>query len=248
MFYSKYCASGNDFIITHSFLKYDRSDIAKKLCHRNYGIGADGFIVLLPHHSCDMEWEFYNSDGSKADMCGNGTRASAMYGYDNGLCKDSLSLQTGAGKIELSINGNIVKSELSPYTIESQTIEAYNRIWWKINTGVPHLVSFEDDIYALSKEELKALRHAHNANVNVGKLENNILRIRTFERGVEDETLACGTGMAALFLRAYKEGSVQKSSKIIPSSGEELTVECDNDRLFFEGKVQRVGSFVLELN
>jgi len=72
---AKYCASGNDFLIFHSFVQKDRSELAKKLCDRNYGIGADGLIVLLPSLRYDFKWEFYNSDGSRANMCANGARA-----------------------------------------------------------------------------------------------------------------------------------------------------------------------------
>jgi len=245
MFYSKYCASGNDFILTHTFTKKDRSETAKRLCNRNYGIGADGFIVLVPHSSCDFEWEFYNSDGSIAEMCGNGTRAVGLYAFHNGLCGEKAKLQTIAGEIALSIKEDSVKSQLSPYIIETKEIAEFDRNWWKINTGVPHLVTFEEELYSLKKEELSYLRKKYNANVNIGKVEGGKLFIRTYERGVEDETLACGTGMAALFLRGFLEKRVEKRAQITPASGEELFVEIEDDRLFFEGKVSKVADFII---
>jgi diaminopimelate epimerase len=82
---TKYSASGNDFVIFHTFKKEDRSELAKKLCHRQEGVGADGLIVLIPHEIYDFEWQFYNADGSVAAMCGNGSRAAAHYAYSNGL-------------------------------------------------------------------------------------------------------------------------------------------------------------------
>ena len=82
---SKYSANGNDFIIFHSDIKANRTNLAKELCHRQDGVGADGLIVLVPHESLDFEWEFYNADGSHADMCGNGSRATAHYAYNNSL-------------------------------------------------------------------------------------------------------------------------------------------------------------------
>ncbi len=245
MFYAKYCASGNDFIITHRFKTQDASALAEKLCDRNYGIGADGLIVLLPHEKYDLMWDFYNSDGSNAEMCGNGTRAAALYAYENGLCDKTMSLLTRAGEIALEIKESTVQSQLSPYVVETKEIEELGKNWWKINTGVPHLVTFDTNLSNIPKDELAKLRHKYNANVNVGKIDDGVLFIRTFERGVEDETLACGTGMAALFLRAYKEGGVNKRSKIIPASKEELFVEIRDETLFFEGAVKKVAEFIL---
>jgi len=80
---AKYSANGNDFVIFHSDVKEDRSELAKEICHRQDGVGADGLIVILPHSQYDFEWQFYNSDGSHADMCGNGSRACAHYAYIN---------------------------------------------------------------------------------------------------------------------------------------------------------------------
>ena len=78
---AKYSANGNDFVLFHSFIKKDRSKLAKEICDRQNGIGADGLIVLVPHEIHDFEWEFYNSDGSTAEMCGNGSRACAHYAF-----------------------------------------------------------------------------------------------------------------------------------------------------------------------
>ena len=103
MFISKYSASGNDFVILHSFKKEDRSELAKKLCDRKNGIGADGLIVLVPHKNLDFEWEFYNADGSYAAMCGNGSRATAHYAYNYGLANKEMKFLTGAGIISCKV-------------------------------------------------------------------------------------------------------------------------------------------------
>ena len=87
---AKYNANGNDFIIFHTFIEADRSALAQQLCHRQSGIGADGLIVLLPHAEYDFKWQFYNSDGSPASMCGNGTRACAHYAFTNHLAEASM--------------------------------------------------------------------------------------------------------------------------------------------------------------
>ncbi|RLA76008.1 MAG: diaminopimelate epimerase, partial [Epsilonproteobacteria bacterium] len=101
---AKYSANGNDFVIFHAFDKKDRSEEAKQLCHRQNGIGADGLIVILPHAEHDFEWEFYNSDGSHADMCGNGSRAAAHYAYINELATSRMSFLTGAGVINAKVS------------------------------------------------------------------------------------------------------------------------------------------------
>ena len=110
---TKYNASGNDFVIFHSFQTFDRSELARKLCDRQKGVGADGLIVLLPHATYDFAWQFYNSDGSVASMCGNGTRACAHYAYTNQLADKTMRFLTGAGVISSIVEGDVVETELT---------------------------------------------------------------------------------------------------------------------------------------
>jgi diaminopimelate epimerase len=240
MFISKYSASGNDFIIFHSFKKEDRSELAKKLCDRKNGIGADGLIVLVPHKNLDFEWEFYNADGSYAAMCGNGSRATAHYAYNYGLANKEMKFLTGAGIISCKVDGNVVETELTkPQLIKDYfTEEGYE--WILIDTGVPHLVALVNDISKFDKELAKKMRMKYNANVNFAQFENGVLKVRTYERGVEDETLACGTGMCASFLSAKNKNYIKDFSKIYPTSGEELEVKLENETLFFKGEVKEI--------
>jgi diaminopimelate epimerase len=240
MFISKYSASGNDFIIFHSFKKEDRSELAKKLCDRKNGIGADGLIVLVPHKNLDFEWEFYNADGSYAAMCGNGSRATAHYAYNYGLANKEMKFLTGAGIISCKVDGNVVETELTkPQLIKDYfTEEGYE--WILIDTGVPHLVALVNDISKFDKELAKKMRMKYNANVNFAQFENGVLKVRTYERGVEDETLACGTGMCASFLSARNKNYIKDFSKIYPKSGEELEVKLENETLFFKGEVKEI--------
>ena len=148
---AKYSANGNDFVIFHSDEKKDRTQLAKELCHRQEGIGADGLIVILPHKTYDFEWQFYNADGSHADMCGNGSRAAAHYAFNNDLAPKEMSFLTGAGVINAQIKENekksgIVKSELTPPVIIDKEIIHNNQRWWLLNTGVPHLVSIGENV------------------------------------------------------------------------------------------------------
>jgi len=229
---SKYSASGNDFVIFHTFKKENRSELAKKLCNRFNGVGADGLIVILPHNEYDFEWQFYNADGSEAEMCGNGSRAAAHYAYTNNLAPAKMKFLTLAGVIEAEVDGDVVESQLTPH----KKIGGYGE-WSLFDTGVPHLVKI-DDLDTFDVNECRDLRYRHNANVNVADVKEGKLYVRTYERGVEDETLACGTGMCASFLKAREKGLVGDSVKVYPKSGEELTITIRNNRLYFKGKVK----------
>ena len=240
MHITKYSANGNDFVVFHTFLKKDRSDLAKALCHRQEGVGADGLIVLLPHERYDFEWQFYNADGSEAQMCGNGSRAAAHYAFSNALAPAQMRFLTLAGVIEAKVEGDMVQSDLTPPKILSREIYHDNKLWWKIDTGVPHMVTFVDDIEHFDIESAKELRYKENANVNIAKiLPDGNLRVRTYERGVENETLACGTGMAACFYRALQEGKVKDAIEVYPTSGETLYLGVNERTITFKGEVRK---------
>ena len=239
MHITKYNASGNDFLITHTFVPSDRSALAARLCNRTSGIGADGFIVLLPHEKYDFQWEFYNLDGSDAAMCGNGARAAALYAFDNSLAQAQMQFLTGAGLIRASVSDDAVETELSAHKVIDNLIVENGAKFWLIDTGVPHLVTI-GALAVFDALPLNDLRRKYNANVNVAYAENGALRVRSFERGVEGETLACGTGMAACFVRALAENLVKTTAKVYPKSGAELTLSLLNDRLHFKGAVKKV--------
>lgn len=250
---SKYSANGNDFVIFHTFVKKERSSLAKKLCHRQDGVGADGLIVLVPHEKYDVqgnqskidfEWQFYNSDGSEAEMCGNGSRACAHYAFANELAPSKMSFLTLAGVINAEVDGDMVQSELTPPKILDTEIEHNGKKWWKLDTGVPHLVYLTDNIEEFDIDEARELRHKYNANVNIAYVDGENLRVRTYERGVENETLACGTGMAASFYRALQENLVGKNIKVYPRSGDTLYLGVNDRTITFKGKVKRI--FVTE--
>lgn len=239
MIISKYSANGNDFVIFHSDVKKDRTELAKELCHRQEGIGADGLIVIIPNSEYDFEWQFYNSDGSHADMCGNGSRACAHYAYVNNLASKKMSFLTGAGIIKAEVDGDMVLSELTPPKILDKNIEFNGKSWWLINTGVPHLVHFTKNIEKFDIEEARELRHKYNANVNIAFIDvDKNIKVRTYERGVEDETLACGTGIAACFYRAYFEEKVTNNIEVYPRSGDTLYLGMNDKTITFRGVVK----------
>lgn len=239
---AKYSASGNDFVIFHSDEKKDRSALAKELCHRQDGVGADGLIVVLTDSAkageYDFKWQFYNSDGSSAEMCGNGSRACAHYVFTHDLAPRKMAFLTEAGVIRAEVNDDMVLSELTPPEILKKDIIFNGKNWWKINTGVPHMVSFTENIEEFDIQEARELRYEHNANVNIVFVDGENLRVRTYERGVEDETLACGTGMAASFYRALQEEKIQNNVEVYPRSGETLYLGMNERTITFKGKVK----------
>ena len=242
---TKYSANGNDFVMIIAQESADRSVLARKLCHRQNGVGADGLVVVLPHDKYDFKWEFYNSDGSAAAMCGNASRAVAHFAQEKGISKDNTAeFLTGAGVIRATINGLYVVSDMVPPKIIRDDIEEYGEKWWLIDSGVPHLVAVRDDIKNFNIEEARTLRHKYNCNVNICKIDGDVMYVRTYERGVEDETLACGTGIVACFIRNHKEENVSDQVKVHPQSGDELYVSYEEGVYRFGGKVTK--TFVAE--
>ena len=242
---TKYSANGNDFIMFIAQDKSDKSALAKKLCHRHNGVGADGMVVLIPHKEYDFEWEFYNADGSYAAMCGNASRAVAHFAHEKGIAKDGKAeFLTGAGVIRATINGLYVVSDMTEPRIVRTDIEEDGERWWLVDSGVPHLVAIRDNIDHFDIDNARALRKKYNCNVNICKLDNGTMYVRTYERGVEDETLACGTGIVACFVRCHKEGMVSEQVKVLPKSGDELYVSYEEGVYRFGGKVTK--TFVAE--
>lgn len=235
----KYCASGNDFVIYADEGKKDRSALAKTLCDRYSGIGADGLIAILPSEKCDFEWDFYNCDGSVPSMCGNGARAAAHFATNFLGKKADLSFLTRAGLIKASIMHDLVEITLSKAKDEKAPFEFAGKIWQGCDTGVPHLVHFCEDLSEFDAKICQKAREKFNANVNFAQIISPThLKVRTYERGVEGETLACGTGMAASFYLAHKDKRLENSVLVQPKSEEKLYLRYENGQIFFKGEVR----------
>jgi len=246
MLVTKYNANGNDFVIFHDNEKKARHELARLLCDRHAGVGADGMVVLVPHPDYDFEWEFYNSDGSEATMCGNATRAVAHYAVEKGISVDNRAeFLTGAGVITAEVNGLYVVTDMLEPNILEREIEEEGYSWWLIDTGVPHLVAEVDDLERFDLKMARRLREKYDANVNIYTVADDELRLRTYERGVEDETLACGTGITACYVRAREEEKARELCVVFPRSGDELYMEFKEGRYRFGGKVDK--TFLAEL-
>lgn len=248
--------SGNDFVlIDHRrplIADADRIGFVKKVCTPKFGVGADGLIFIEPSDRADFSWRFFNADGSEAEMCGNGGRCAARFAFLNGIGQRELAFETLAGIIHAEVTGRRVKLELTrPQGLKLHLdipLATGTRTGHFINTGVPHVVIPVDDLEGTPVAEVgRAIRfHPHfgpaGTNVNfIRILGPQDLEVRTYERGVEDETLACGTGSVAAALIASRLHALPSPIAVHPRSGEVLKIYFDPDQenfgaVFLEGE------------
>ncbi|MBN2332881.1 MAG: diaminopimelate epimerase [Deltaproteobacteria bacterium] len=260
--------SGNDFIIVDNrsqiFPEDDRPLLIRRLCQRQTGVGSDGLILLEDDSQVDFSWRFYNADGSEAEMCGNGGRCAARFAFLHGIAPERMVFRTLAGLIKAEIHGSQVKLQLSsPGDIRQDIcllIGDEEVVVDFINTGVPHVVIPVDDLSLCEVREKGRRIRFHDefqpagTNVNfISVVTPHELSIRTYERGVEDETLACGTGSVAASLAASARGLVVPPTRVVTRSGEVLTVYYQRERagfteVFLEGdaKIVYEGSIIRE--
>lgn len=258
----KMSGSGNDFILIDNRAKVveenSLSDLIKKVCRRKMSVGADGFILLENSDLVDFKWRFFNSDGSVAEMCGNGARCAARFAYLNGIAGKDMTFETDAGLVNASISGGDVKIRMpEPQDIKRDYIiemEKGSLSVNSVNTGVPHVVVLVDKLDRVDVvkqgREIRYCRAFAPAGTNVNfisLLNDGSIGIRTYERGVEDETLACGTGsVAAAVIMSYKE-KLNSPVSILTKSGALLNIyfqKNDNEfsDVYLEGDARVVYS------
>lgn len=266
----KMVAAGNDFVVIGEKLQANNAelaDLARKICDRKYGVGADGMLLIEKSKKADFGMRIFNADGSEAEMCGNGARCSALYAEPKikkspyakrGEKAKIIKLETKAGIIESEVNNDSVRIKLTtPKDIKLNIpIMVSNRLLKVnfVNTGVPHTVIFVEGIDKIDVDNLGRIIRYHpkfspkGTNVNFVEVAgDNFIKVRTYERGVEAETLACGTGSSA---SAIITGCRLKSagSRIISvetKSGEILKIyfEKNNNKfqnVWLEGKAKFV--------
>jgi len=235
----KMSGSGNDFILIdnrdHSLVVDDIERFARTICERKLSVGADGLIVIENSDRADFRWRFFNADGSEVEMCGNGGRCAARFAWVKGIAQEKMSFETIAGIIDAEVKGDTVKLGLTvPYNLKiDYTILVEDRIIEvnSINTGVPHVVHFVHDLdhYDVFHAGRMIRYHSQyqpegtNANF-VEVIDRHAIRIRTYERGVEDETLACGTGAVASALISFAKGLIESPVEARVRSGEILKI------------------------
>ena len=254
----KMSGSGNDFIIIDnrdlSLHVNNLPAFVRRVCERKISVGADGLLLIEPSKTANFQWKFYNSDGSVAEMCGNAARCVARYAYLKGIAPNKMSFETLVGIISAEVNDDVVKVRLtdpSPLRI-AQTIMLNGRecILDCIDTGVPHAVAFVDSVEtcAVAGTGRQIRHHEHftprGTNADFAEvLDRHKMKVRTYERGVEDETLACGTGVVASVLAAAGRGLVDSPVEVIVRSGETLRIYFTKkddrfDEIYLEGKVK----------
>ncbi len=237
--FTKMSGTGNDFIlIDHRAPFLSREEMpafARAVCERRVSVGADGLILIENSEAADFRWQFLNADGSWAEMCGNGARCAARFAFALGIAPSRMHFETVAGIIEAEVAGQSVKLKMTaPNGLrlhEKLMVNGEEQAVHSLNTGVPHAVLFMEDIHQAPVMEWgRTIRfHEHfqpaGTNVNfVHKQGSNGLIVRTYERGVEGETLACGTGAVSSAIIAGILGQVQPPVTVTTSGGEQLII------------------------
>jgi len=260
--FAKAVASGNDFVIVSNMdgkLKekiIDFSDFARSICKRKYSVGADGVLVLEKSKTANFKMRIFNPDGSEVDMCGNGIRCSAFYAHTKRVSSSPMTIETKAGKLNVEADRNMIKIKMTPpKDIKlNQNIGTGKEIVsiHTINTGVPHVVHFVDNIARYPVKEMGSKIRYHklfepdgtNADF-VEVIDRSTLIVRTYERGVEDETLACGTGVVASSIISHLIKETKEPITVITKSKESLRVNFKRERnnfsdVYLEGKADIV--------
>lgn len=252
----KLTAAGNDFVLIDNRTEIvplsEQPKLALKLCDRRYAIGGDGLILLEKSQKADFKMRYYNSDGSHASMCGNGGRSIARFAYELSIVGKNMTFETDAGLITAEIKSESVVN-LALYDPKDLMLDIKLEADGKqfevscLNTGVPHAVIFVDDVEQIDVVKYGRLIRYHDkfapagTNVNFVQIsKDNTILVRTYERGVEDETLACGTGVTASSIISAIKKKVSLPVKIITRGKDNLTVTCsfENSKIsnvFLEG-------------
>ncbi len=257
--FRKMSGAGNDFILIDN-RQYNLNNIEKlvrKWCQRRTGIGADGLILIEESEKSDFAISYFNADGGEAALCGNGTRCAAMEGYRLKLANKKMQIQTKAGIIECEIidKENVKIAMPIPTNLRLNLMVMINQdkqIVNFVNIGVPHTILFYDDIEKIPLLKIAPILRHHSlwgddgANVNIAQIINKqTIKIRTYERGVENETLACGTGATATAYIANILKLVTPPIYIKTASNETLTIHFLNEKeniekLYLEGPTKTI--------
>jgi diaminopimelate epimerase len=262
--FTKMHGNGNDFILIdelhHEHIpESQKSSSAIRFCQRNFGIGSDGVLFLIRSSYADLGMRIFQPDGSEAEMCGNGIRCLAKYAYDSGYISSTFSVETLAGMIPIEVremdNCFWATVEMGTPKFDRPSIPAIGSGEFldeklegfhisAVNTGVPHAVIFVDDLNLPIDKIAPRIRHntvfPEGANVNFVE-SGSSFKIRTFERGIEAETLSCGTGAVACATVARKLNLIE-DEVLVETRGGPLMVYFEGDRAFMEGPAATIYS------
>ena len=231
--------SGNDFILIDNregvVAEGDKSRLVQRVCRRRESAGADGLIFLTNSDRYDFGWQYFNADGGEVDMCGNGTRCIARFAYLKGIAGTKMTFETLTGPVSAEVMGRVVKVLMpDPSNLQLDIDLPREREWLtvdSINTGVPHVVVQVENLGDHPVvDQGRSIRYdplfsPEGTNANFVKVHGlDLVESRAYERGVEDETLACGTGAIASALVASARGMVASPVRVKTKGGEELKI------------------------
>jgi diaminopimelate epimerase len=261
--FTKMHGNGNDFILIDEYRKEiipddEKSAFAVKYCNRRFGIGADGVLYLKISDKADIGMRIFNADGTEAEMCGNGIRCLVKYAHDKGYIKEATRVETPAGVLSITsrvadgtwITVNMGKPEFAREKLPAKGTGEFLLVNMRgyevsaVNTGVPHAVIFVDSLDDRMIADAPKIRNdpvfPKGTNVNFARVNSkNEITVRTYERGVEGETLSCGTGSVACAAAAHRLGKTGNRVKVNTKGGE-LVIIVKDDAAFMEGRAERV--------
>lgn len=239
--FSKYHSTGNDFIMidNRNFATRLSPKQVYNLCHRRFGIGADGLIFIQNHNDADFEMVYFNADGNLGSFCGNGSRSAVLFAKNIGaIAASKIKFMAFDGLHEAEILNNGIKVLMSPY----KNFKKLNEKEFFLDTGSPHHVMFVDDVFHFpvlnkGKEIRDSERYQPNGtNVNFVGVINEGIFVRTYERGVEDETFSCGTGVTAAAICYLKIQNQEQGEVNVFTIGGDLRVIVNSEQqIFLEG-------------
>jgi diaminopimelate epimerase len=260
--YFKMNGCGNDFILIDNregvVSDDDLPELIRGVCRRRLSVGADGLILIENDRRADFKWRFYNSDGSRAEMCGNGARCAARFALVNGIAPSEMTFETDAGPVHALVESGSVKVKMpDPAELKLDRrleLERGTVTLSTVNTGVPHAVCILDQIEEIDVVGLGREIRYHSdfapsgTNANFIAVDgDNVIAVRTYERGVEDETMACGTGCIASALVAAARMGMASPLPVRTRSGNHLTIHftpaaAGFEQIYLEGDARIVSS------
>ena len=249
----KYQGTGNDFIMIDNRLNIfpkENTQFIEQLCDRRFGIGADGLILLENHTTYDFKMVYFNSDGNESSMCGNGGRCLVAFAKQIGIIEAAAEFEAVDGYHY----AKIIEDELISLQMKDVDRIAVHQDYSFLNTGSPHHVQLVSDLKNLDvKTEGAKIRYSDLygkavSNINfVHQLENDIFVVRTYERGVEDETLSCGTGATAVAIAMHHVGKTKSNSIDLQVEGGKLSVQFkENNGVYSDVFLVGPATFVFE--
>lgn len=225
----KYQGTGNDFVMIdnrHEFFDKNDTKLIEHLCNRRFGVGADGLILLENHQRYDFKMVYYNADGNESSMCGNGGRCITAFANFLGIITDKATFEAIDGLHHAMIKDDLIKLQM----LDVKDIEVHDHHVF-LNTGSPHHVQLDSDLELLdikavgSRIRYGSPYNREGSNVNfVKKLTEGSFFVRTYERGVENETLSCGTGVTAVALAMHCTGETKENLITLHTQGGQLQV------------------------